>query len=650
MIARDIIERVLDAALIEEVIGEFVQLKRSGSTYRGLSPFNNEKTPSFYVIPAKGIFKDFSSGKGGSVVTFLMEHEKMSYPEAVRWLAQRYNIEIEEVQPNAEALQERSERESLLAVTEWAAKYFEDSLWKSEEGQLIAHAYFAERGFRDDTIRNFRLGYCPKGWDHMTQAALAAGYELKWLMAAGLTRETGEKHFDFFRERVMFPIVDVSGRVIAFGGRILGSDKKTAKYFNSPESALYNKSKVLYGIFQARHEIVKNDRCFLVEGYTDVVSLHQAGVTNVVASSGTALTEEQVRLIRRYTRNVTILYDGDSAGIRASFRGINLILAQGLNVRVVLFPDGEDPDSFARKMSSDALAAYIDSASRDFMTFKTDLLSEEAAGDPIKRAGMIRDVVESIACMPDAIQRSVYIKECSLLLDVDEQVVLAETNKLLRKNTVGRSAGDAPPAPEALPEATVHPPKAPDRLSRLIAIETELARILLRYGRYPVKVVEPDPESNRPLEKEVSACELILSELDGEQLDLHFDLLGVVVDCYRSALEQGRFPDDQVFLNHANGAIVQFYCDHITDRYHLSDNWADRHRIYAETEEMNIETAVKWCVYKLKQQHVMFMSHAIEDRLKATTDPTEQDLLITEKMVFDRVKIELSRFFGSAIL
>ncbi len=305
MIPKDVIDRVLDLALIEEVIGEFVQLKRSGSSYKGLSPFNNEKTPSFYVIPSKGIFKDFSSGKGGSVITFLMEHEKMTYPEAIRWLAKRFNIEIEEEEPDAKALEERSERESLLAVTEWAAKYFEDQLWKTEEGQTIAHSYFSERGFRDDTIKKFRLGYCPKGFDTMTQAALAAGYELKWLIAAGLSRESSNgRPFDFFNERVMFPIRDVAGRVIAFGGRILGSDKKTAKYFNSPENALYNKSRVLYGIDLAKQDIVKNDRCFLVEGYTDVVSLNQAGVHNVVASSGTALTEEQVRLIRRYSQNV----------------------------------------------------------------------------------------------------------------------------------------------------------------------------------------------------------------------------------------------------------------------------------------------------------------------------------------------------------
>ncbi len=653
MIPKDVIDRVLDLALIEEVIGEFVQLKRSGSSYKGLSPFNNEKTPSFYVIPSKGIFKDFSSGKGGSVITFLMEHEKMTYPEAIRWLAKRYNIEIEEEEPDAKALEERSERESLLAVTEWAAKYFEDQLWKTEEGQTIAHSYFSERGFRDDTIKKFRLGYCPKGFDTMTQAALAAGYELKWLIAAGLTRESSNgRPFDFFNERVMFPIRDVAGRVIAFGGRILGSDKKTAKYFNSPENALYNKSRVLYGIDLAKQDIVKNDRCFLVEGYTDVVSLNQAGVHNVVASSGTALTEEQVRLIRRYSQNVTILYDGDPAGIRASFRGINLILSQGLNVRVVLFPDGDDPDSFAKKSSSTELEAYIDTASRDFISFKTDVLSAEAAGDPVKRAGMIRDVVESIVCIPDGIKRSVYINECSTLLGIDEQVLLSEANKLLRQK------GDRVQRPDTVeaPEDTVENPAAPpvvretDHLAGLVHIEQELARLLIRYGAYPVTVTETNPQTNETQRIELSVAEYVLHELEDEAIELHYDVLTEVIDIFQNALKSNLFPDEKEFLNHAKEEVTSFYCAQMADRYTLSENWTQRHRIYPQTEDMNLETAVKWCLFKLMQQHVMFMARAVEERLKVSENEDEQLRLLEDKMKFDRIRIELTRFFGSAIL
>lgn len=654
MIPKDVIDRVLDLALIEEVIGEFVQLKRSGANYRGYSPFNNEKTPSFYVIPAKGIFKDFSSGKGGSVITFLMEHEKMSYPEAIRWLAQRYNIEIEEEKPDAKALEERSERESLLAVTEWAAKFFEDQLWNTEDGKAIAYSYFKERGFRDDTIRKFRLGFCPKGFDTMTQAALAAGYELKWLMAAGLTRETSNgKPFDFFSERVMFPIRDVAGRVIAFGGRILGSEKKTAKYFNSPENALYNKSRVLYGIDLAKQDIVKNDRCFLVEGYTDVVSLYQAGVQNVVASSGTALTEDQVRLIRRYSQNVTILYDGDPAGIRASFRGINLILTQGLNVRVVLFPDGEDPDSFAKKHSSTELEAYIDAASRDFISFKTDVLAADAAGDPVKRAGMIREVVESIACIPDAIKRSVYIKECSDLLTIDEQVLHSETNKLLRQ----KSNQKAPrKADDEAPDASVDNPAAPpvvaevDRLAGLVHIEQELARLLIRFGNYPVRISERDPESEELHDIDLSVAEYAIHELEDEGFELHFEVLGELIQVFREAVTEGRFPDEKAFLNHPKEDVVSFYCAQMADRYTLSENWTARHRIYPETEDMKLDTAVKWCIFKLKQQHVMFMARATEERLKHAENEDEQLRLLEEKMNFDRIRIELTRFFGSAIV
>lgn len=655
MIPKDVIDRVLDMALIEEVIGEFVQLKRSGSSYKGLSPFNNEKTPSFYVIPSKGIFKDFSSGKGGSVITFLMEHEKMSYPEAIRWLAKRYNIEIEEEEPDAKALEERSERESLLAVTEWAAKFFEDQLWKTDEGQTIAHSYFTERGFRDDTIKKFRLGYCPKGFDTMTQAALAAGYELKWLMAAGLTRESSNgRPFDFFNERVMFPIRDVAGRVIAFGGRILGSEKKTAKYFNSPENALYNKSRVLYGIDLAKQEIVKSDRCFLVEGYTDVVSLYQAGVHNVVASSGTALTEEQVRLIRRYSQNVTILYDGDPAGIRASFRGINLILSQGLNVRVVLFPDGDDPDSFAKKSSSSELEAYIDQASRDFISFKTDVLAADAAGDPVKRAGMIRDVVESIACIPDAIKRSVYINECSSLLDIDEQVLLSETNKILRQK--GSSTAVKPQTDDDAPDAAVDNPATPpvarevDRMAGLTHIEHELARLLIRFGTYPVSIPEYDEETREHQLIELSVAEYVMNELEDDALELHFDVLNEIISIYKSAVLGGSFPDEKSFLNHANAEVTSFYCAQMADRYTLSENWTARHRIYPQTEDMNLDTAVKWCLFKLKQQHVMFMAKAVEERLRISDNEDEQMRLLEDKMKFDRIRIELTRFFGSAIL
>lgn len=656
MIPRDLVDQIMDVAIIEEVIGEFVHLKKSGSSFRGLSPFTNEKTPSFYVIPSKGIFKDFSSGKGGSVVTFLMEHEKMTFPEALRWLAQRYGIEIEEEKPSEEVLQERSERESLLAVTEWAARYFEDCLWNTPEGKTVGYGYLNERGFRDDTIKKFRLGYCPEGWDSMTKAATEAGYELQWLKAAGLTRESNGKHYDFFRERVMFPIQDVSGRVIAFGGRILKSDKKTAKYYNSPENALYNKSRVLYGIYQARQAIAKADRCLLVEGYTDVTSLHQAGAENAVASSGTALTVDQIKLIKRYTPNVSILYDGDAAGIRASFRGINMILAEGLNVKVVLFPDGEDPDSFASRVSQEELERYISEEAKDFMSFKTELLSKEAGGDPIKRAEMIREVVESIAFIPDAIKRSVYIQQCSKLLDVDEQILLSETNKQLqqRQRQGIRREAQTPPPNEAPP---VFLPETAEKTGKpkqnLLAQERDFLRLLLNFGKHPLQLSmlkHDEAERERNEEVEVSVAEYLLMEFREEGFTLHDAGFEETLKVYEAALEGGRFPSEHDFLRHENQAVVRLCSDLLADPYVLSENWSARHRIYPETEEMNLAKATKDCVYRLKLHHVLAMINELQEALKSPMDDDQLMETLKRRKQLDTIKKELSEYFGSTIL
>ena len=438
MIPQSTIDQILQTAVIEEVVADYVELKKSGSTFRGLSPFSNEKTPSFYVVPAKGIFKDFSSGKGGSLVTFLMEVEKVSYPEALRMLAKRYNIEIEEEQMSEERRAEMTERESLAAVVAWAGGWFAENLFETEEGQAIGLSYFEQRGFRRDILKRFGIGYCPEAWSSMSEAAVAAGYSEDRLVAVGLSkrRESDGSLWDFFKGRVMFPIRDVSGRVIAFGGRTLRTDKSIAKYFNSPESALYHKGDVLYGIDLARPEIAKVDRVFLVEGYTDVMAMHQAGVANVVASSGTALTEGQIRLIRRFTHNITVLFDGDAAGIRASLRGIDLLLAAGMDVRVVLFPDGDDPDSYSRKVSSEELQRHIDEGSQDFLAFKIDLLSQDIGDDPIRRAGMIHSIVESVASIPDTIKRGVYLQSSAAALGLAEDLLTGEVNKVLQKRIV----------------------------------------------------------------------------------------------------------------------------------------------------------------------------------------------------------------------
>ena len=434
MITKETIDKVYEAARVEEVIGDFVQLKRAGSNFKGLSPFSDERSPSFMVSPAKGIWKDFSSGKGGNAIAFIMEHSQFTYPEAIRYLAKKYNIEVEETELSDEDKVVANERESLFLVSEFASKYFQDILFNSEEGKAIALSYFKERGFTTDIIKKFSLGYSPSTWDALTKEALGKGYKLEFLEKTGLTIVGEDKQFDRFKGRVMFPIQSMSGRVLGFGGRILTNDKKAAKYLNSPESDLYHKSKVLYGIFHAKQSIAKLDNCYLVEGYTDVIQMHQTGIENVVASSGTALTPDQIRLINRLTKNVTVLFDGDAAGLRASIRGIDLILEEGMNVKVCTFPDGEDPDSFAKKTPLQDLIQYLEENAMDFIQFKASLLMKDAKNDPIKKADLIRDMVASISKIPDRIKREVYIKETSRIMDISEDVLFNTLAQLVKKD------------------------------------------------------------------------------------------------------------------------------------------------------------------------------------------------------------------------
>lgn len=436
MISKETIEKVFDQARVEEVIGDFVQLKRSGSNMKGLSPFVNEKSPSFMVSPVKQIWKDFSSGKGGNSVTFLMEHEHFTYPEAIKYLANKYGIEVEETIVSNEDIEQANEKESMYLVSEFARDYFHKTMLNTDEGQAIGLSYFKERGFTKDTIEKFQLGYSPDIWDAFTKEALGKAYKLEYLEKTGLTivKQEDGKTFDRFKGRVMFPIQSMSGRVLGFGGRILTNDKKAAKYLNSPESEIYHKSKVLYGIFQAKQAIAKQDNCYLVEGYTDVIQFNQSGIENVVASSGTALTADQIRLVNRLTNNITVLFDGDAAGLRASIRGIDLILEAGMNVKVCSFPDGEDPDSFAKNNSYDVLKNYLDENSKDFIQFKADLLIKEANNDPIKKAELIRDMVNSISKISDTIKREVYIKECSRIMDISEEVLYNTLAQMLKKD------------------------------------------------------------------------------------------------------------------------------------------------------------------------------------------------------------------------
>lgn len=481
MISKATIDTVFETARVEEVIGDFVNLKRAGSNFKGLSPFSEERSPSFMVSPAKGIWKDFSSGKGGNSVAFLMEHEKFTYPEAIRYLAKKYNIEIEETEQSDEEKANTDVRESMYLVSEFAKIYFHDTLLNSEEGKAIGYSYFKERGFTNETIKKFGLGYSPEAWDAFTKEALGKGYKLEFLESTGLTIPRDDRPFDRFKGRVMFPIQSMSGRVLGFGGRILTNDKKAAKYLNSPESDIYHKSKVLYGIFQAKQSIAKLNNCYLVEGYTDVIQFNQSGIENVVASSGTALTPDQIRLVNRLTKNITVLFDGDAAGLRASIRGIDLILEEGMNVKVCTFPDGEDPDSFAKKTSYDDLVLYLENNAKDFIQFKASLLMNEAKNDPIKKADLIRDMVVSISKIPDRIQREIYIQECSRIMDISEQVLQSTLAQLVQKDVseVGKKQKQEQQAFEVVKNEN---PIDAEKVDILYRLERKIIEILLLYG------------------------------------------------------------------------------------------------------------------------------------------------------------------------
>ena len=481
MISKATIDTVFETARVEEVIGDFVQLKRAGSNFKGLSPFSDERSPSFMVSPVKQIWKDFSSGKGGNSVAFLMEHEHFTYPEAIRYLAKKYNIEIEETEQTDQEKANTDVRESMYLVSEFAKNYFHNTLLNSDEGKAIGYSYFKERGFTHETIKKFSLGYSPEIWDALTKEALGKGYKLEFLESTGLTIPREDRPFDRFKGRVIFPIQSMSGRTLGFGGRILGNDKKAAKYLNSPESDIYHKSKVLYGIFQAKQSIAKLDNCYLVEGYTDVIQFNQSGIENVVASSGTALTPDQIRLINRLTKNITVLFDGDAAGLRASVRGIDLILEEGMNVKVCTFPDGEDPDSFAKKSSYEDLVAYLENNAKDFIQFKASLLMNEAKNDPIKKADLIRDMVTSISKIPDRIKREIYIQECSRIMDISEQVLVSTLAQLVQKD-ISETGKKIKQEQQAFEVVKNENPVELQKIDILYGLERKIIEILLLYG------------------------------------------------------------------------------------------------------------------------------------------------------------------------
>lgn len=644
-----IVDQILQTARIEEVIGEFVQLKRAGSNLKGLSPFTDEKTPSFVVSPAKQIFKCFSTGKGGNAASFLMEKEHFSYPEALRWLAERYNIEVpEEREATAEELAALNERESFLIINEFAKNTFTDMLLNSQEGKAIGLSYFEERGFSRATIEKFQLGYCLNTGSAFTDLALEKGYNKEYLQTVGLTKAKDERTFDFFKGRVMFPIHSISGRVLGFGGRTLLSDKKVAKYFNSPESIIYNKSEILYGLYFAKGDIVKYNECLLCEGYTDVISMHQSGIQNVVSSSGTSLTKEQIKLVSRYTKNLTILYDGDAAGIKASFRGIDLILEEGLNVKVVLFPDGEDPDSFSKSRSSAELAAYISSHKQDFISFKAGILLADGANDPILRAGLIKDIVHSVSLIPDQITRSVYVQQLAQQFDISESIVQAELLQL-RKSALVKTYQD--PALEALDLPKVAQVQSTEAQqiqdNEHELFEAELIRVLVKYGTRALIRQEPgQPET------QTSVAELIVHELQKDELHFEKKLHQEIYEVFEIGIAQeNTLYEASYFLRHENQAIVQFVADIESKEQELSHNWVTRYKIQTKSEADDLYQTVVQAIYRFKLSWVEQKINQIRSELNQNSLQEDNLMLALAELVsLEKIKMLLSEQIGITLI
>lgn len=634
MIDQPTIQQILDAAEIVDVIGEFVTLKRRGTNLIGLCPFHNEKTPSFSVSQSKGIYKCFGCGKGGSAVNFIMEHEHFTYIEALKWLAKKYNIEVREREEKPEDILERNERESQLIVSDFAQKYFTQQLWDTNSGSLIGLAYFRERGIRDDIIRKFGLGYCPDGKDTFTSAALKEGYNIEFLEKTGLTIKRDEWVRDRFAGRVIFPIQSVSGRVIAFGGRTLSQDKTVAKYVNSPESEIYHKSRVLYGIFQAKRAIINDDKCYLVEGYTDVTSLHQSGIENVVASSGTSLTLDQIRLIRRFTNNITIIYDGDQAGIKASMRGIDMVLEEGINVKVLPLPEGEDPDSFSRSMGASQLLSYIRENETDFIKFKTGLLLEGMENDPLKRAELIGDIVNSISKIPSDIIRSEYLKECSKLLNVREELLYNEIRKLnLKSQNIQLQNKER----ELVKETIVDKPVTINHALKPNPCENEeheLLKMLIKYGPKNLYVIENEESGqNEP----VNVAEFILSELENDQMQSVDPVIRKIFEEYREHFDLPDFNGLKYFVNHPDNKVSQLISDILSEKNKLSSFWRKRGNFIEEEHEILYQLVPK-VLQEYKLRYITCMISGIRDEIKTATTNNDFDRVAQLQNKYQKLK------------
>ena len=648
-IPREIVEEILQTARIEEVVGEFVTLKKRGSNLIGVCPFHNEKTPSFNVNPARNIFKCFGCGKAGDSAKFLMEHEHITYPEALRYLAKKYNIQIEEKELSPEELMAQTEREKMFNINAFADKYFVDTLWNTDEGKSVGLEYFRERGFLNPIIERFHLGYSPAEWEAFTTYAKNNGYDSEFLEKVGFSikRQNGA-YYDRFHGRVMFPIHNLTGKVIGFGGRILSSDpeKKLAKYQNSPESEIYQKKETLYGIYFAKSAIVNKDECILVEGYFDVLRMHQIGIENVVASSGTSLTIEQIRLVKRYTKNITMLYDGDAAGIHAALRGTDMILAEGMNVRVVVLPPEHDPDSFGKAYPTEEVQRYLRENTKDFIRFKTELLLKDAANDPIQKGQVVRNIVETISLVPDNIFRISYVKETSRLLDMPEETLMMELNKLLRakfKKSLGVEG-------EVIPDEPVTTPKQEgpeeETLPPGYYQERELVKLLLLYGTEILTLKRLD-EDGREIEEQVSVAQMIVDDLINDEITFNDPVNRKIFEVYDQALNTDNLPDDHYFTSNEDEQIAQLSIDLLSTPYKL-DHW-EKHGIFVKKEEDVLKTTIESSILRYKDQIIDARRKEIQNQIKEEQDSDNQLILLKQKKHWDDLRVQINKLLGIVI-
>lgn len=646
MIPQTTIMSILDTVRIEEVVGDFVSLKRRGANLIGVCPFHKEKTPSFIVSPAKGIFKCFGCGKAGDSVRFIMEHEHYSYPEALRFLAQKYGIVIEEKEQTPEEMVAQNERERMFNVNSFAQQYFSSTMKNDDEGLAVGMSYFRERGFRDAIIDKFQLGYCLNQRDAFIQHAIKNGYSKELLLKVGLASGNEERTYDKYQGRVIFPIHNLTGKVIGFGARILSGDKTKAKYLNSPESEIYNKSQTLYGIYFAKNEISRLDNCILVEGYADVLSMHQAGIENTVASSGTSLTTEQIRLIGRYTKNITVLYDGDSAGIHAALRGTDMILEEGMNVRIVVLPPDEDPDSFVQHNPIEVVRNYIANNAKDFISFKTQLLLKDAQNDPIKRAEVLKDIVGSIAVIPDAIYRASYIKECSRLMEMPEQSLMNELNKMLRsrikKNNPSQDIPDTVIEDVKIEQQT--PPA--DTVPMGFYQEQELVKLLLLYGDKEIDIDGFD-ENNNPVIYKISVASFIIDDLKNDDLLFKTDVHKIVFDIFDKALDEGILPKEQYFISNENPQLVELAANLLSSPYKL-DNWG-KHDIKVKTEEDVLSKMVATTLLRFKDMIIDEKRNELTKQLMETSNIDDQMILLHKKKKLDDLRIRINKELGIVV-